>query len=503
MSRTINSFKNLSVGIVGQGLQIIIQFIARTVFIHYFSEEYLGINGLFSNILQLLSLSELGFGTAMIYSLYKPIAEKNETQILKLMNLYRIVYRIVAVFVLMTGLILLPFLPHLVTSKIDIQELQGYYVLYLLNTVLSYTLIYKKSIIDANQKNYITISYQKLFVIIQNVLQIIFLIIIRSYYIYLIIQLVCTVCSNLLISIKANKMYPYINSKIKDFPDKKDIKEILSNTFAMSMHKIGAVIVDSTDNLLTSSFVDLATVGLYSNYILILSAVKTFTSIAFSSFVAGIGNLGAQGDKKDLFRVFATLNFVGFWVYSFCTVALYVLFNPFITIWLGERFLFENYIVVLICVNFYLYGIRQIPLKFRDALGLFWYDRYKAILEAFVNLVTSVYLSLKFGFAGILLGTTISTVIADLFIEPYVLYKYGFDKKFRDYIARIFGYSAIFLIGFGITCTISMLCDNTFYGFIGKCIIVTLSYNAFIILIFHRTRDFKNLLIHIKSILGR
>lgn len=504
MGRTGNSAKNVVTGIGGQIISLVAQFVCRTVFVYTLDKEYLGVNGLFSNILTLLSLTELGFGTALIYSMYKPIAENDKAAICKLMNLYKYIYRIVAVVILGIGLCLTPFLRYLVSGDTSIENFQLIYVLYLLNTVCGYLLIYKKSIIDAYQKAYIATIYQKTGLIVQNIIQIVVLVVTHNFLIYLVSQICVNVGVNILISNKATKMFHFLSENTKTIPDKKICKTIAKNTFAMSLHKVGGVLVEATDNLIMSAFVGLSAVGIYSNYTLIANNIRSCLIIVFNSFTASVGNLAAVENRERVHETFRTLSFAGFILTGGCSVALYELFNPFIRVWIGEDYLFGTTIVAVVVLNFYIYCMRRVPLMFRDAMGLFWHDRYKSLAEAAVNLVVSIVLAKKIGILGVLIGTTISSLSTCVWIEPLILYKYGFKSSvveyFKDNVVYLGSVIGVILL---VDIINQFIYFDGFIGVIVKGIISALCYIAVIFIVYGRSKEFSALKKYALSLLKK
>lgn len=268
----------------------------------------------------------------------------------------------------------------------------------------------------------------------------------HNYFSFLLIMIVSTLGENLLISWLVDKKYPYLDLKHAEPLDKTTQKEVFKNIRAMIAHRVGGVIVNGTDNLIMAKCVSVVSVGLYSNYYLIKNTLVSVISLLFQSVTSSIGNLGAETEdtarKEEVFNI---LNFIGAWIFGFCSICLFVLYNPFITLWLGEQYLFDMKIVTIIVVNFYMLGMRQPVLTERDALGLFWYDRHKPIAESVINLVYSIPLALKFGIVGVFLGTLISTVTTSLWVESYVLFKHGFHKNCARYFAKYFGYIAVTL----------------------------------------------------------
>lgn len=472
MKRTDNTIKNIISGVGGQIILIFAQFLCRTVFIKMLGAEYLGLNGLFSNILNILSLSEMGFGTAILYSLYKPIEEKDYEKIRELLQLYKKIYIIISAVILVVGGALTPFIEYFIKDTPDVENLKLIYVLYLLNTVFSYVCVYKRSMIEADQKSYVINIYQKGIGFLQNLLQIVVLVITHNYIAYMVVWLCATLFTNLIISKQADKMYSFITVKPEKKLSKQELGEISKNTYALFLHRIGSVVVNGTDNLITSAFVGLVSVGIYSNYTLITTNLNTLVSLIFNSTTASVGNLGVSGEKEHLKDVFNKLFYLAFLIYGFCSVALVALFNPFIKIWVGTSYCFPIITVLLIVVNFYLNGTRILMRIYRDAFGLFWYFRYKSVFEALINLAASLILVRFWGINGVLAGTTLSTLLVAFWIEPYVLYKYVFDEGPFEYFKNYFKYIFIIIITGIIVYFLVGLVPETLIGFVIKTFIV-------------------------------
>ena len=395
MSRSIKSAKNLRYALIGQFFGLIISFVARIFFIKILGEVYLGVNGLFSNILTVLSLAELGIGEAITYSLYEPLAKKDEKKCVMFMQLYKKIYNIIGVIIFILGLMITPFLNFFVAENTEIENLKFIFLLYVINTSASYFFSYKRNLIIADQNRYIVSFYRYIFYFLVNLFQIIFLYITKDFIIYLWIQIIMTLLENIAVSKKADNMYPFLKNKKKVKMNKETKDVIKNNTKAMLMHKIGGVVVCSTDNIIISKFVSLVSVGIYSNYYMITNALNIIFSQIYSSITASIGNLCIMDDSNRQLEVFNQINFLGFWVYSFSSICLLCLLNPFIELWLGDKYLFPMNIVLIIVVNFYTIGMRKAILTYREAAGLFYKDRWKSIFEAVLNLILSIIMSLK------------------------------------------------------------------------------------------------------------
>ncbi|MBR1572120.1 MAG: oligosaccharide flippase family protein [Lachnospiraceae bacterium] len=496
--RTKNTFLNALANSGSYVINLVLSFVARTIFIRVLSQEYLGVQGLFGNILSVLSLAELGIGTAMIFHMYKPIAEEDEQGIIEMMNLYRILYSIVAGVVTVAGLILVPFLGYFTKGNPGVDGLTLIYLMYLANTVVSYLWGYKRALIDGHQKGYISTLIVTLFMTIQFIAQIVVLLVFEDFIIYLSMQIICNVLTNITIAIKCDRMYPYLKRDKKSLPSKETRQSIFKNVSAMFMHKLGDVMVNNTDSLIISTFVGLATVGIFDNYRMLLGSVNSAINGILGSFVASVGNLSVTDDKSRVFHVYKTLNFIGFWIHSYAAVAFFVLFNPFIKTWIdltgrnGDDYLFPLSVVFLIVINFYMSGMRKVTLNFRDAMGLYWYDRYKPIAEVIVNLVVSIVLVIKYGLVGVLIGTFVSTVGVCFWVEALVTYKYGFEKSVSHYFKMFTIYTgSMFLFG-GITYG---LCRLISMGGIPevllKLVACTVLYNGIIMIVYGRTTEYR------------
>lgn len=491
MSRTLNSIKNIKYSMIGQVLNLLASFITRRIFIMVLSTEYLGLNGLFTNILSILSLAELGVGSAIIYSMYKPLAEKDETKLKALMGLYKTSYISIGIVIIIIGLSITPYLDFFIKDMPDIPNIRIIFMMYVLNAGFSYFFSYKRSLLIADQRKYVESFYHYLFYILRNIFQIIILLTTKNFFLYITIQLLTTLVENIVIAIQADKYYPFLKDKGKEKLEVEEKKEIFKNIKALMLHKIGSVIVMGTDNVIISKFVGIIQVGIYSNYILIINALSQVFDMIFQSITASIGNL-AVTEKEDKNRfIFDCSDLLDFWLIGFASIALFNLFNPFINIWVGEKYLFPMSIVSLIVISFYLTGRRKSVLSFREAMGLFWYDRYKPIFEALINLIVSISLATRLGVEGVIIGTIVSTITTCFWVEPYILYKHGFKSTSRPYFLRYIKFTIIMIIVGAITWVLTSLFPSTFLGFIGKMFVTGIVPNILFLLIFWRTKEFQ------------
>ncbi|MEN6414608.1 MAG: hypothetical protein ABFC84_17860 [Veillonellales bacterium] len=493
-TRTINSVRNIIVSLSYQLILLFLSFMSRTIFIKTLGAEYLGINGLYSNILSVLSLADLGIGSAIIYCIYKPLAENDIAKISALMNFYKRIYRYIAIAVGVIGIALVPFLDILVKTDTPIQNLELYYVLFLSNTIMSYLFIYKSAIIIADQKLYLIKIYSFAFEIIRFIFQIVILVTTHNYMLYLIVQLLCTFLNNLFIAYKSNKLYPYIKNAARRL-NKAERGNIIENIKSMFLYRIGGVILNSTDNIFISSMIGTVWVGIYSNYFLIVGAVQGFTEIVYSSISASVGNLNVSEDMKIKEKLFRVIDFSTFWLYGFCSICFFVLLDDFITLWLGKEFCLGLPIVVAILLNFYIPGMLRSTALFRDTTGLFKQTKYVFLITAVINLGLSFFLGLHFGLAGILYATAISRMLTNVWFEPMMLYKKYFQKSSQKYFSKQVLYFALLCIICGLISFIaSFFNDGSVAAFIKKMILCLLIPNVIFAILFYRTDECKYLI---------
>lgn len=482
--RTKNSIKNIITGISSQVMINFLSFFSRTIFIHTLGANYLGLNGLFTNILSMLSLAELGVGSAIIYNLYKPLADNNTEKIKSLMRLYAKAYKIIGIFIGISGMILLPFIDLFINDTPNVSNIEYIYILFLLNSVISYFYSYKSSLIIADQKNYIIVLKRQKITFIQTIVQIIILLITKNYILYLYTQIIFNFIFNFTVSRHADRLYPYLQDKCYQDIDNKSKKDIYRHVIAMMSHKVGGIIVDGTDNLLISSFVGVFWVGIYSNYTMILGILNSFIGQVFTALTASVGNLNAEDNIEKSYRIYEKIFFINAWIYGFCTICLIILFNPFIQLWLGEEYLLSKNIVYIIAINFYIKGMRQTNIMFNTTLGLFWKDRFKPWIESTVNLSLSIILLKYFGFVGVLLGTLISTVSTSLWIEPWILFRYGFQKDFKIYWKYYTKYTVMIIFILIITLSFNIdISENILINFISKGIVCLVIPNSIFIIL--------------------
>lgn len=493
-SRTQNTIKNILWGNVSQLIGILVKFISRTFFIYYLGQRYMGVSGLFSNVLGVLSFSELGISTAMNYALYKPVAEGNIEEIKSLMTLYKKAYQVIAAAVLVIGIAFIPFLKYLIKDPGNIGNVNLYYIIYLIDTASGYLVTYKYSLVSAEQKNYIITNITTVVSMLTAVIQIIGMVLYQSFLLYLLISLTINLGVKLFNAFYLDKCYPYLREKAQPLAAD-TYQSIKKNVGALVIHKIGDVCVHQTDNILISAFISLEITGRISNYNYVITTVTGFLTIIFSSVVASLGNLIVQEDREKQYDIFRIYRFVGFWLYGFCAIAFFTLFQPFISLWAGKDWLVDDLTVALICLERYNIGHRVVVNNFKSAAGVFQQDKWVAFGQAAVNLIVSIGMIKLIGLPGIYVGTVVQGLVSTL-IKPVILYRDVFQKSWKVYYLDSAKYLAVeicaaaMLLGFRLL----ILPDpaTVSYGIFAVLVLVTaIVPNLVFLLVFHRSREFK------------
>lgn len=496
-SRIQNSQRNFYISILSQIITLILSFVSRTVFVRTLGMDYLGINGLFTNIISVLSLAELGVGTAIVYSMYRPLAEHDTKKLAALTQYYCSLYKMIAIIVLLVGLGIFPFLDSIINLDTAIPNVKYYYLLFLGETVTSYLIIYKTSIITADQKGYIVTKNRMLANIIASVLQIAVLVSIKNYVIYLMIRILIPLAANYYSSRVASKLYPFIDDK--ESLSKEERRSIWNNIKSMFLYRVGGVILNNTDNILISSLINTTLVGMYSNYSMLITRVTGFTSLIFSSVQASLGNLNVDANEEKKYEIFNILSLLSFWVYAFCSVCFCILFQDFIAIWLGTEYQLPQDVVYIAVLNFYFEGVLYPIWCYRQTTGLFHETKYTMLVASTINLILSIILGKQIGLFGIFVATAISRICTNLWYDPYILFKKYFNMSPKEYFMKQLLYilTIIVLVAIGqwLFCLLSI--SNIYFRFIvktGYCILVP---NFIFLLFFYRTEEFRYIIDHV------
>lgn len=492
--RLKKSATNMVSGMLYRVLTMLTAFIVRTVFIKCLSNDYLSVNGLFSSILNMLSLAELGFSTAMVYSMYKPLAEKDYRKLSQIMRLYKRAYFIIGSVILLAGLALVPFLDLIIKNKPDIDNLTFYYLLFLLNSVISYWFFaYRSSVLQADQKAYVISNYSSIFNLIKTVAQIIVLLVFKNFTIYLITQMVCTVLQNVAIAIRVKKDYPIFEKSKEELP-KEDKEHIFKDVRALMIQKISFKVLNTSDSIIISALVGINWVGLLSNYIMIEQAIVAVLSQITSSISASLGNFFVKEDKESGYLIFKRIEFMNFWLYGFSAIALITLSNPFVKIWLGDNYVLGTLVIIALFTRFFMEGYINTMSTFRSTLGLFTQGKYLPLLVASINIALSIGLSFPLGLAGVLLATPISRMCVNGWYMPLVVHRDGFNKSVKPYYAKLVFRFILLATVVALMQLISKFVFNggvTILNFALMTIITAILPNLIFLMIFRKTDEFK------------
>ncbi len=448
-SRTHNTVINVTTGIVTQLAITVLQFVSRTIFIKYLGEAYLGINGLFSNILTMLSLTELGLDTAINFKLYKPLAEGNIPRLQILMKFYRRAYLAVGSIILILGLILIPFLPNLIKDYQSIIELGInpvlIFLLFLGQSSLSYLFFASKSaILKADQKIAITNRVRFWVTIFVAITQIITLKIYKDFVLYTVIGTASTILLNLITARIATKQYPQVFIKIEAKIERAEVRSIFKDLGALFVFKVNDVVKKATDNIVLSAYIGINIVGLYTNYVLFFSSVLLFLNMLYGAVDASMGNLFATETVEKRYNLFQIMNYVTVVIFGASAVGIAVCADELLTIWIGTKYVIPNGFAVLVGLEMYMHGLKQNLTQIRNASGVFRQMWYRPLIGAVINLGISIWLVHPLGIHGVIIGTLASDVFANLLFDPSIVYKYSFEGI--KPVAEYYGNNLIFII---------------------------------------------------------
>lgn len=495
-----NSFWSLS-GVI---LNILFGFINRTVFIVFLGAEYLGVNGLFTNVLSLLSLAELGFSSAVTYNLYAPITEKDEKKIAGIMNFYRFVYRIIAVIIMAVGLCLVPFLPYIVKgSTFPVSYLRIIYVLFLLDTGFSYFYSYNYTLAIADQKNYYVSKITFFSTPIMNVIKIGVLILTRSFIKFLAVSIILNLFINFLKASFVEKKYPLLKNHSEKLNKKEKLK-LLSDVKNIFLGKVSTIVLTSTDNIVISAFINVVMVGVLSNYNMFIGYIQGFVNTALYAAQSSIGNVVATETKEYTGLVLKRLTRITLFIASFSCTALYCLSSDFIRILWGDNYVMKSYIVLIIMINCFIQMIKSPLWMTLGVCGFFEKDKYISFIGAVSNLFFSIVLVTHIGVAGVILGTIISQSIQFL-LKSRLLYHRYFEKSSQEYLILMMQCILAFFLELGATafCCHFIQMFQPIVNFLVKAAICVVIPNVITILLYYKTEEFDYLLNLLKRQLSR
>ncbi len=493
--RTKNTILNAISGIFVKFIGLITAFVSRTIFLKMLGINYAGVSSVFTDILTVLSFAELGIGTAITYALYKPIATNDQSQIGKLMYAYKKIYTTIAIVIFAVGLLLIPFLNIFIKDAPDIkEELWTIYLLYLINTAVSYLLIYKSTFLTAAQKDYLVSKYKILLNVIKTIVECVLLVVFKNFIVFLCTSIVFSFLQNFIIAKVAEHSYPILKVKNTEKLTKEEKGKLINDTRALALYKVSGTVLNGTDSLVTSSILGTGFAGILGNYNLIINQVSSFLLQIFSATSASIGNLAVTSNSERQYEIFEQMLFMCFWIYSFCATCLWAALNPFMLVWQHGKYLFEPIVLVFLIIEFYIKGMMSPVTQFRTSNGLFVEGKYRPVIMACINVVVSIILAKKIGMSGIILGTIISRACTQLWYDPLLIYK----KVFKKSVSRYYITYLIYIFITALNCFLSsfirdlVVTTSDFVKLILGILIAVIISNSIIVLVFHRTKAFKN-----------
>lgn len=497
MGRIQHAAKNIAFGYIGNITSTVLGFVLRTVFIMKLDATLLGINALYTGVLTMLSLAELGIGTALNFSLYAPVANKDYEKVKSYMQFYKSAYRVIAGVVAGLGIVLIPFLKFFIKNpgNYEITELTVYYLIFLFNTVSTYFVAYKYSLVNAEQKNYIQTNVLTVTKLITTVLQIIVLLTTSNFLFYLLTAAFVELVQKIYVSHYLNKLYPYLKDKNVISLGKEEKDEIVYKTKALVCHKVGDVARLQTDSIIITSFIQVSVAGIVDNYTMVINSISNFVNIIFNSVISSFGNLIATESKEKQYDMFKVYRFVANWIYGLSAIGFYMLLSPLIYLWLGEEWMLGSMVIALVLIDYYFKGDRIVLSNFKTAAGVFEQDKYLALIQGAVNLVISIVLVQSMGLAGIYIGTIVSGLIANV-TKPFIIYGVCFNKKAGEYFVDTAKNLLVMAVVLVVILPLGnmLLKEVTIFSFVLVGIMVVVVYNVIFLLAFGRTREMGYLL---------
>lgn len=506
-SRTLNVAKNAGVSLLCQLVNILLQFINRTLFIYTLGKEYLGVGGLFANVLTILSVAELGISNAMVYSLYKPVAQQDTQMVASYVRLFRNAYRAVACFIAILGLLLLPALRLLIGEVPEIREnISVIYLLYLSNTVCSYFFSYKSAVLAADQRQYMTNIIHQLTKIGQTVVQVLVLVLTGDFLLYLAVCIVFTLVGNLMVNHQANRLYPELRRRGKPL-DKTRRKAFFQDMGALAVYKFAGASINGSDNILITAMFSVADVGMSANYLMLTSLFEGIFSKITNAFTGSIGNLNVRSNPEKQYEVFSGVFFLSAWLYGLAAVGILLLGNEVIALWLGRTYVLDFGTVLAVTLVFYESGMRFASYTYRTTLGLFRAGQVAPICAAVLNLLLSVLLGKTLGLCGVYFATFLARALTNGIVDPVLVFKKAFPVPPIRYYLQYLQYAAVnVMVYFAMKYTVCQILPGGILGIAGKIVLISAAYCLTMLLLFRRTRQFRlvrNAFVHVWNSLFR
>lgn len=496
-SRTQYSILNMFTGFLGFILSAVAAYACRMIFVRTLSEQYLGLTGLLQNFLSMLSLAELGIGSAITYSLYKPIANDDREKIATLMHAFKIAYRIIGLIVAIAGIASIPFLNFVVKDTSGIKEnIYLIYGIYLFNTASSYFFSFRGTLIYAYQRDYIVSGIGYATAILQNILQIIVLLAFSSssFIPYIIVMSASVWTSNILVTIYAKKHFPFAEKKNTAPLAKEERWKIIKNVKAIITYKISGLLVNNTDNLVITYFSGLGITGLASNYALLMTTLDGLLKNVFNSLTASIGNLNAVESEEKKYNFFNVINLANFWMFGWVAIGIAFVSSDVIKLFFGDNYVMDISIPIMLGINMYMVGMQNAIWTYKNTMGLFKYGQYILFVTAALNLIGDIILGKYLGVFGIYLASALARLFTNTWYEPFALFKFGFKKSPIIYFKKYALFLLLLVLAAGFSWfSCSFIQINSWLNVILKILICSVVPNGIFWLAFHRTEEYRYL----------
>lgn len=505
MNRTKTTTYNAAVSAIIMAVTYIAQFAYRTVLMKVMGENYAGINGLFGNIISIFGLAEMGIGVAITLCLYKPLAENDEKHIAILMHFFKKIYTYIGIFVSVAGVCLLPFLNHLVTTDSPVKHMHLIYLILLFNTVCSYLFFaYYQTLLTAARMDFKATVPKTAIPILVSIAQITVILLFKNYVLVVLVSVFGTLAKNIWIAYITRKMYPYVENYKDEQIDKDEKSWIWNYVKATFLYKISMQVLYSTDSIVISKMINLAALGFYSNYQLITETIKNIMMMIVQPINGAIGDLNVTTDTEYKRIMLRRLNFFNNWLCLFCTICLFILMDPFVTVLFGARFVLNKATVTMICINFYTELMPNFVTGYRGACGLNIYGRFRPLFTAVINLGVSIWLAPHWGLFGVLFGTLISRLTTIFWYDPYIVYKKVFNDNCSEYfISYAKNTVLMILIGLPTYWIFNLIWQGGWLTFFIGAIITAIIPNLVMFLIYRKTDYFKYYLDYFKKLIAR
>ena len=496
MGRIRYTARNIAFGYISNIITALLGFAVRKVFIMRLSETLLGVNGFYTGILSALSLAELGIGTALNFSLYKPVATGDTEKIKSYMALYKKAYRVIALVVGVIGLCITPFLPYIIKDpgSNSMRDLVLYYFIFLFNSVTSYLVAYKYSLVNAEQKTYIQTNITTVTKMISVTAQIVVLFVTSNFYCYLLTDAVIQLLQKIFVSWYLNKLYPYLAEKNVTPLTKDETGIIVTKTKALMWLKIGDVARTQTDSIIITAFINVATTGVVDNFMLVINSISNFVNIIFNAALPGFGNLIATESRQRQYEMFKVYRFFADWIYGYSAVGFFLLLSPLISLMYGSEWTLGQAIIAMIVAEYYFKGDRIVLSNFKTAAGVFEQDKFLALIQGGVNLVLSIVLVQKIGLIGVYIGTVVSGLIAN-FVRPVIIYHVCFERKSWSYFVDSVKYRLVMAVIIAICYELQkiLMPEVTLLSFLICGVMITVVFHVIFLGVFGRTEEFRYL----------